>query len=88
MLILHDSRCAEYAAPGHPEQPARVTGTAENLRRGFPQWKWMTAPQDVPDATLQLAHTQEHLARLEEPADFDADTAYFPRELRSTHVAP
>jgi len=33
---------------------------------------------DVPDATLLLAHTPEHLARLKVPADFDADTGYFP----------
>jgi acetoin utilization deacetylase AcuC-like enzyme len=78
MLILHDPRCAEYAATGHPEQPARVTRTAEHLRKAFPQWKWITPTQDVPDDTLLLAHTQEHLARLEEQADFDADTAYFP----------
>ena len=32
----------------------------------------------MPDETLLLAHTPEHLARLEEPRAFDADTAYFP----------
>jgi acetoin utilization deacetylase AcuC-like enzyme len=78
MLLVHDSRCAEYAASGHPEQPARVARTAEHLRNTFPSWTWITADEEVPDKTLLLAHTPEHLVRLEEPVDFDADTAYFP----------
>ena len=32
----------------------------------------------VPDEILRLAHTPEHLARLEMPRDFDPDTPYFP----------
>jgi acetoin utilization deacetylase AcuC-like enzyme len=78
MLVLHDPRCAEYVLPGHPEQPARVTRTASHLRATHPTWNWATPPEDIPDETLLLAHTPEHLARLEEPRAFDADTAYFP----------
>jgi acetoin utilization deacetylase AcuC-like enzyme len=78
MLLLHDPRCADYALPGHPEQPARVTRTASHLRATHPTWTWATPAEDTPDETLLLAHTPEHLARLEEPRAFDADTAYFP----------
>jgi len=30
------------------------------------------------DAVLLRAHTPEHIARLSEPGDFDADTPFFP----------
>jgi acetoin utilization deacetylase AcuC-like enzyme len=78
MLLLHDPRCSGYCKPGHPEQPARVTRTAEHLRQQFPGWSWASPKLEVPDKILLLAHTREHLTRLEEPEDFDADTAYFP----------
>jgi acetoin utilization deacetylase AcuC-like enzyme len=78
MLLFHDPRCADYGSSRHPEQPARVVKTAEHLRTALPSWTWQIPPDSVPDATLLLAHTPGHLARLEEPQDFDADTAYFP----------
>jgi acetoin utilization deacetylase AcuC-like enzyme len=78
MLLLHDPRCADYGSPHHPEQPSRVTKTAARLREIHPSWAWRTVPEDVPEKTLLLAHTPEHLARLDEPLDFDADTAFFP----------
>jgi acetoin utilization deacetylase AcuC-like enzyme len=77
MLLLHDPRCAEYGSYGHPEQPARVTKTAAHLRASRPSWDWRTPGDSVPNETLLLAHTPAHLARLEEPHDFDQDTAYF-----------
>jgi acetoin utilization deacetylase AcuC-like enzyme len=78
MLLLHDSRCSGYGSPSHPEQPARVTRTAAHLRAEFPGWSWKSPGEGVPEDILLLAHTREHLARLEVPEDFDADTAYFP----------
>jgi acetoin utilization deacetylase AcuC-like enzyme len=78
MLILHDPRCADYGSSMRPEQPARVTKTAAHLRKARSQWAWRTADEDVPDATLLLAHTPAHLARLSMPGDFDPDTPYFP----------
>jgi acetoin utilization deacetylase AcuC-like enzyme len=78
MLLLHDPQSADYGSYGHPEQPSRVTKTAAHLRASRPTWTWRTADADVPDETLELAHTRAHLARLEEPHDFDQDTPYFP----------
>jgi acetoin utilization deacetylase AcuC-like enzyme len=78
MLLLHDPRCADYGSPRHPEQPARVVKTAAHLRSAHPSWTWRAADEGVPDDTLLLAHTQEHITRLDRPGDFDADTAYFP----------
>jgi acetoin utilization deacetylase AcuC-like enzyme len=78
MLLLHDPRCADYGSSRHPEQPARVIKTAAHLRQAHPSWMWRTADEQVPDEILLLAHTPAHIARLNEPGDFDADTAYFP----------
>lgn len=78
MILFHDPRSAEYGSPRHPEQPARAVRTAEHLRATHPGWAWGPYRDDIPDRTLLLAHTPEHLLRIAEPADFDADTAYFP----------
>jgi acetoin utilization deacetylase AcuC-like enzyme len=78
MLLLHDPRCSGYGTASHPEQPARVTRTAAHLKKEYPSWSWKSPGEDVPDDILLLAHTREHLARLDVPGDFDADTAYFP----------
>jgi acetoin utilization deacetylase AcuC-like enzyme len=78
MLILHDPRCATYGSSMRPEQPARVLRTATHLRAQHPAWEWRTEFASADDATLQLAHTPEHLQRLAVPRDFDDDTPYFP----------
>ena len=78
MLVIYDPRCADYGLLPHPERPERVTETAAHLRGAFPSWAWAAPGDGAPDATLLLAHTAEHLARLEVPWDFDADTSYHP----------
>jgi len=77
MLILHDPRCADYAVPGHPERPERVRKTAAHLHATHPGWTWRV-PEEAPDEVLLLAHSSAHLRRLEEPRDFDGDTAWLP----------
>jgi acetoin utilization deacetylase AcuC-like enzyme len=77
MVIIHDPRCAEYGSGQHPEQPARVLSSAAYLLDAHPDWTWRLPPGDVPDSTLQLAHTAAHLRRLAEPRDFDGDTPYY-----------
>ncbi len=82
MTVLHDPTCAEYAAPGHPEAPFRVLRTVELLREKHPGWMAEAGKPVTPadDATLRLAHTPAHLARLrgQEGGMFDADTAALP----------
>jgi acetoin utilization deacetylase AcuC-like enzyme len=78
MHLFHDPRCADYGSPLHPEQAARVVRTAAHLRKAHPSWNWSAPDEAVPERTLRLAHTAAHLARLDEPRDFDRDTAYFP----------
>src|SRR6266852_3169268 len=78
MKIITDERCTGYARPGHPERPARITKTLEKLRNQTElPIKW-AKPASFDDAILLRAHTSEHITRLKEPGDFDADTAYFP----------
>ncbi len=82
MHVFYDSRCAEYAAPGHPDAPFRVLRTAELLREKHPEW--LTGPGETvapaDDATLRLAHTPAHLARLrgQQEGMFDPDTMALP----------
>jgi len=78
MIILHDPVCASYAIPSHPENPARVTATERYLAQSHPEFEWRR-PTPPAEQDLLRAHTADHLARLEEPRDFDADTYYFER---------
>src|SRR4051812_43270605 len=73
MIIVHDPRCAEYGAAGHPERPERVLRSAEYLRATHPAWTWQE-PQPASDDAILRAHSPLHLARLSEESDFDADT--------------
>ena len=78
MKIITDERCTAYARPGHPERPARITKTLEKLRKQTELPINWGKPASFDDALLLRAHTAEHIGRLKEPGDFDADTPYFP----------
>jgi acetoin utilization deacetylase AcuC-like enzyme len=76
MKIITDERCTGYSREWHPERPARIIDTLEFLRgqRELPL-NW-ALPGKVRDAQILRAHSPEHLARLEIPQDFDADTPF------------
>jgi acetoin utilization deacetylase AcuC-like enzyme len=78
MKIITDERCLGFSHPGHPERPERISRTLERLRSQTELPIVWAAPESVPEAALLRAHTPEHLARLEEPHDFDLDTPFFP----------
>jgi len=61
-----------------PEQPARTIKTAAYLKATHPEWTWRAPAGSIQDSTLLLAHTAEHLRRLIQPRDFDADTPFLP----------
>jgi acetoin utilization deacetylase AcuC-like enzyme len=74
--VITDERCAGYSSPGHPERPERITRTLARLRdqTGLPiDW---VAPGQVDDVPILRAHSARHVARLDQPVDFDADTPY------------
>jgi acetoin utilization deacetylase AcuC-like enzyme len=78
MKIIHDEACINYAQPGHPERPARITTTLELLRAQTELPLTWAAPGDGdPAADILRAHDPAVLARLEVAADFDQDTPYF-----------
>ena len=77
MIILHDSRCAEYGSSMRPEQPTRVLHSAAHLRVTHPEWVWRN-PGAAVESDLLAAHTPELLKRIALPPDIDDDTPYFP----------
>jgi acetoin utilization deacetylase AcuC-like enzyme len=77
MKIITDEKCTGYSHPGHPECPARITGTVERLnsQNELPV-EWI-APAKISDGQILRAHAPEMLTRLKIPQDFDADTPFF-----------
>jgi acetoin utilization deacetylase AcuC-like enzyme len=91
VIVFHDPRSAEYGAAGHPERPARVTGSAQHLRATHPDWEWR-APNEAAEEALLRAHDAAHVERVRaENHDFDADTpAYeniFAHAVRASGAA-
>jgi acetoin utilization deacetylase AcuC-like enzyme len=78
MLVFHDPRCLDYSTPGHPERPARITGSVSLLKERHAQWEWRK-PRLADEAALLRAHSPEHVARIRAAAhDFDPDTTAHP----------
>ena len=74
MTIFHDPHCVEYSIAGHPEQPARITGSAAVLKDRHLDWEWRESFA-ADEIALLRAHSPEHLARIRNALhDFDADT--------------
>jgi acetoin utilization deacetylase AcuC-like enzyme len=79
MKIVTDERCTGYSSAGHPERPARITGTLERLRSQNEVPISWAEPMAVEDEVILRAHSKEHLQRvIEAKADFDADTPTHP----------
>ncbi|MBI3876281.1 MAG: histone deacetylase [Verrucomicrobia bacterium] len=78
MNIITDERCTAYAAPGHPERPARISRTLEKLRAQNELALEWAAPLAFDDELILRAHSREHLKRLDVPMDFDGDTPAHP----------
>jgi acetoin utilization deacetylase AcuC-like enzyme len=78
MTIITDERCTGYHAPGHPERPQRISATKARLQQQTDLPLQWTQPGEITDQDLLRAHSAAHLQRLEEPRDFDMDTAWLP----------
>jgi acetoin utilization deacetylase AcuC-like enzyme len=79
MLIVTDERCTGYSAAGHPERPARISGTLEKLREQKEIPITWLRPSEVQDESILRAHTREHLKLVRNPpGDFDGDTPAYP----------
>ena len=78
MTVITDERCVTYSQTGHPERPERIRNTLSELRSQTELSITWGKPTTVDESVLLRAHTKEHLARLNLPDDFDADTPFFP----------
>ena len=79
MKIITDRRCTGYHHPGHPERPERISETQKLLETQTELPLTWAAPTRAEDASILRAHDPEHLARLREPVEFDADTPFYPQ---------
>jgi acetoin utilization deacetylase AcuC-like enzyme len=78
VIIFHDSRCAEYSQPGHPERPARIERTVPLLRGSHPDWEWRQ-PEPASERAILRAHSPEHVEQVRAASNpFDADTPAYP----------
>jgi len=75
--IITDERCTGYSRAGHPERPARITGTLARLKNQAELPLTFDEPGRISDAQILRAHAPAMLARLQSPHDFDADTPFF-----------
>lgn len=67
-----------YCQPGHPERPERIARTQSRLcDQTELAITWVKA-EPADDSPILRAHPVQHLQRLDEPDDFDADTPCFP----------
>jgi acetoin utilization deacetylase AcuC-like enzyme len=79
MRIITDDQCTAYRCPGHPERPERIEGTRNKLRSQTQLPITWTQPEPDSETAILRAHTPQHVQRLSQPEDFDADTPFFPR---------
>jgi len=75
--IIYDPACAAYEQSGHPEQPDRVIGSYSLLQDQTQLPLSWCRPELCADEPLLRVHTPDHLARLQEPREFDADTPWY-----------
>jgi acetoin utilization deacetylase AcuC-like enzyme len=92
MTIITDERCTAYSAPGHPERPARISGTLQKLRGQTDLTLKWAAPLEPTEEQLLRAHTKQHIAHVKNPSEaFDGDTPahanIYEHALRSTGSA-
>ncbi|PYK36304.1 MAG: histone deacetylase [Verrucomicrobia bacterium] len=79
MIIFHDQRCLEYAAPEHPERSERIARTAPLLKDRHPDWEWHE-PRAATDGELLRAHSRQHIEHVASAReDFDLDTPLYPK---------
>lgn len=87
MLIINDPRCTAYSAPGHPEAPARITGTVQRLKEQKEVALTWATPEPPADAAILRAHSEAHLKRVGLPGDFDGDTPAYPEIIEHARRA-
>jgi acetoin utilization deacetylase AcuC-like enzyme len=77
ITVIFDAAATEFGRDDHPERPARLINTQAYLLDKHPDWVWKKPRSATPEEVLRV-HRPEHLERLRQPMDFDADTPYYP----------
>jgi acetoin utilization deacetylase AcuC-like enzyme len=77
VTLIFDRAASLFGHDGHPECPARLINTEAYLLDKQPRWIW-ARPQQAADEEVLRAHRPEHLERLHQPIDHDADTPFYP----------
>jgi len=79
MKIITDERCTQYRAVGHPERPARITGTVEKLKAQDELKIDWEKPIELKEEQVVRAHTELHFRDVKQPTGhFDGDTPAYP----------
>lgn len=76
VTLIFDKTATEFGRDDHPEHPARLINTEAYLLDRHPDWVWIRPRLATVDEVLR-AHRPEHLDRLRQPIDFDADTPFY-----------
>jgi acetoin utilization deacetylase AcuC-like enzyme len=79
MRVITDENCTAYSSPGHPERPERIIGARLKLRTQTDVPITWSKPGSNNESAIRRAHSDQHLARLSDAEDFDADTPFFPK---------
>lgn len=75
MTIITDERCTEYHREGHPERPARISGSVDHLKKVSDLEIDWARPSETSRDSLERAHTLEHIEHVKFPGrHFDSDT--------------
>ena len=77
VTLIYDKAATEFGQDEHPEHPARLINTEAYLLDKHSDWPWIR-PRLAAEEEVLRGHRQEHLDRLRQPVDFDADTPYYP----------
>ncbi|HSH15558.1 MAG TPA: histone deacetylase [Verrucomicrobiae bacterium] len=79
MVIITDERCTGYHTEGHPEKPARITGSLELLRTQTSVELTWAEPLETTQTMVARAHTAAHIERVKHAhLPFDSDTWAHP----------
>jgi acetoin utilization deacetylase AcuC-like enzyme len=77
LTLIFDQAATRFGLDYHPECPARLINAEAYLLDKHPGWIW-TKPRLATEEEVLRVHRPNHLERLRQPVDFDADTPYYP----------
>jgi len=77
LTLIFDEAATRFGHDYHPERPARLIRAEAYLLDKRPEWIWLK-PRLATEQEVLRVHRPNHLERLRQPFDFDADTPFYP----------